>query len=134
MSKAPRRLPGGITPEQHKERSLRVPIRQAPLPSRLVIPVTQYGLSEARVLVLPGEHVLKGQCIARGTQDLGIACHASSSGTVEAVDERLVPNASGLPELCVSIACDGEDRRLARTGVPDYRALDRTELLNLIAE
>jgi electron transport complex protein RnfC len=102
-------LPRSIHPPTHKAQSLREPIRVLPLPERLVIPLTQPGYAQPELFVKVGDQVLKGQLLARGTGALNLACHASSSGTVTAIVELPVPNASGIPELCAVIATDGHD-------------------------
>lgn len=102
-------LPRGIHPPENKTQSLREPIRRASLPARLSFPLTQPGFVDAEPLVQPGQRVLKGEVLARGTPGLGITVHASTSGTVVNIAALPVPNASGLPERCIVIDADGQD-------------------------
>ena len=102
-------LPGGIHPPENKAQSLQGPIRQAELPARLIIPLTQPGFAQAHVQVQPGDKVYKGQLLASGNPVTGLNAHASTSGTVVQITEHAVPNMSGLPELCAVIASDGQD-------------------------
>lgn len=125
---------GGIHPAENKLQSVTRPLSAPPLPAELVIPVTQPGFREAEILVSPGEHVLKGQLIARGKEAMGISCHASTSGTVAAIGPHAVPVASGLPELCITLHPDGMDTWVAHEGTPDYASLDRSTLLSRIAD
>ena len=129
-----RQLPGGIHPEERKAQSLRRPIRRAPLPPRLLIPVSQPGYGPMDILVAEGERVLKGQPLARGRGSFALAVHASSSGIVRAVGDASVPNAAGLPEPCVAIDTDGRDEWKSHAGIPEYRTCAPDELLGRIRD
>jgi electron transport complex protein RnfC len=102
-------LPRGIHPPENKLQSLGGPIRQAVLPELLIIPLTQPGFASPEVLVQAGQHVRKGQVLARGAPGMGVAAHASTSGTVINIVEHPVPNASTLPEPCALLQPDGKD-------------------------
>ncbi len=52
---------GGVHPPENKRQSLGAPIRQAPLPSRLILPLQQHIGKAATPLVEVGQTVLKGQ-------------------------------------------------------------------------
>ncbi len=110
---------GGIHPPQHKEESNGLPIVRAPLPQRLIVPLRQHIGEAAKPLVQVGDKVLKGQMIGAASAMISAAIHAPTSGTVVALEEHIVPHPSGLPDLCVSIAADGEDRWIERQPV-DY--------------
>jgi electron transport complex protein RnfC len=102
-------LPGGIHPPENKQQSLQEPIRQAALPARVIIPLTQPGFAPPHVKVREGDRVLKGQVLATGNPSMGLNAHASTSGTVTAITEHAVPNMSGIAELCAIIESDGRD-------------------------
>jgi electron transport complex protein RnfC len=127
-------LPGGIHPPENKQQSLQEAIRRPDLPRQLIIPLTQPGFAKPEVLVVPGAQVLKGQVLARGTPTMGITCHASTSGTVTALVEHAVPNASGLPEPCALLEPDGQDTWLHMQALPDWQQLDTGTLLARINE
>lgn len=122
---------GGIHPPSNKAQSIQVPITRAPLPSRLVIPFHQHVGNRAKPIVQVGEHVLKGQKIGRSEGHLSSAVHASTSGTVTAIDMQLVAHHSGLPDLCVTIVPDGKDEWIAHQGV-DYLHTPLSELRHLL--
>lgn len=126
--------PGGIHPAENKLQSVQRPIQPLALPERLLIALNQHAGPEAKPLVAVGDAVLKGQLIARPEPDRGTALHAPSSGTVVAIGPHPVAHPSGLPTQCIEIACDGRDQWLERSRHSDYRALDRQQLLSLIAE
>ena len=83
--------------------------------------------TSAKPIVTVGERVLKGQIIAAAEGAISAAAHASSSGTVHAIDMQTLPHASGLPDLCITIATDGLDEWAPRTPL-DYRACTPAEL------
>ena len=122
---------GGVHPPTHKEESTRTPIAQAPLPSKLVIPLSQHVGNRAVPIVQVGEHVLKGQKIGRPEGKLSSAVHASTSGTVTAIDMQLVAHHSGLPDLCVTIVPDGKDEWIAHSGV-EIAKTSHSELRHLL--
>ncbi len=122
---------GGVHPPTHKEESTRTPIAQAAIPSRLVIPLHQHVGNRAVPDVQVGDHVLKGQIIGRPEGRLSSAVHASTSGTVSAIDMQLVAHHSGLPDLCITITPDGKDEWIAHKGV-DYKQTPHTDLRHIL--
>lgn len=110
-----RRLKGGLELEPRKELSTAQPIRRGFVPEELVIAMRQHRGIVAEPVVRVGEEVLKGQPIGRARDRLSAAVHASSSGRVTAIGERLVPGGRRLhPALCVCIETDGLDRPAGR--------------------
>jgi electron transport complex protein RnfC len=124
---------GGVHPPTHKAESTRTPIAQATLPSKLVIPLHQHVGNRAVPVVQIGERVLKGQVIGKPDGRLSSAVHASTSGTVSAIDMQLVAHHSGLPDLCITLIPDGKDEWIAHSGV-DYKQTPHTELRHRLRE
>ena len=124
---------GGVHPPTHKAESTRTPIAQAALPSKLVIPLHQHVGSRAKPIIQVGERVLKGQVIGQAEGRLSSTVHASTSGTVSAIDMQLVAHHSGLPDLCVTLIPDGKDEWIAHSGV-DYKQTAHTELRHRLRE
>ncbi|WP_083953531.1 electron transport complex subunit RsxC [Thauera butanivorans] len=106
---------GGVAPEGHKDESAGTPIRRAPLPSRLVVPLRQSPRTTARCCVEVGQKVLKGQRIGEAEGGFGTAVHAPTSGTVVDFAPYPMAHPSGLPTRCVVIEPDGEERWIERT-------------------
>ena len=122
---------GGVHPPSHKTQSTQLNIARAPLPSSLIIPFHQHVGNRAKPIVQVGERVLKGQKIGRSEGHLSSAVHASTSGTVTAIDIQRVAHHSGLPDLCVTIIPDGQDEWIAHSGV-DYTQTSHSELRHLL--
>jgi electron transport complex protein RnfC len=105
---------GGVKPAYNKEASTGLPIAVAPTPTLLVIPLHQSIGGPPRPLVKAGERVLKGQRIGDADGNVSSAVHASTSGTVVAVEMRLMPHTSGLSAMCVVIEPDGRNEWIPR--------------------
>ncbi len=101
---------GGVKPDYNKDQSVHDPIAKAPLPSRLIVPLHQSIGGIPHPLVQAGDLVLKGQRIGAADGNVSSAVHAPTSGRVLAVEDCLMPHASGLTALCVVIEPDGEER------------------------
>ncbi len=119
------RFHGGMPLPGHKRISTTTPLQEAGIPDLLIHPLSQHVGSPAEAIVKPGEHVLRGQPVARATGYIGSPVHAASSGTVLGISSRPVPHPSGLSADCVVIRTDGED--LAYEG---YDPLSNYETLN----
>jgi electron transport complex protein RnfC len=122
---------GGVHPITHKSESTHSPIKRAATPSKLVIPLHQHAGIRSKPTVQVGERVLKGQVIGKPEGRLSAAIHATSSGTVSAIDQQLVAHHSGLPDLCVTLIPDGKDEWIEHGGV-DYKQTSHTDLRHLL--
>jgi len=134
MSRRLWRFNGGVHPSQHKYESTRNAIGQALLPKQLTLPLHQHIGEPAEPLVQVGDHVLKGQQIARANGYVSAPIHAPSSGTIAAIGEYPIPHPSGLSADCIIIDTDGEDRWGERLAIADYKELSPSALRNLIRE
>lgn len=124
---------GGVKPDSHKDESADVPIRTAPLPAWLVIPLRQSARAMARCLVKPGQTVLKGEMIAAAEGPMCTAVHAPTSGTVRAIEPQPVPHPSGLPAPSIIIDPDGQDRWIELQAF-DYRAATPLQTRNYLRD
>jgi len=116
------RFKGGVKPPTNKAQSIGLPIAQAPLPSRLVVPLHQSIGGMPRPVVQAGDKVLKGQLIGEADGWISAAVHAPTSGTVTKVAMHIQPHPSGLDALCVVIEPDGKDEWISH-GPLDYSTL-----------
>jgi len=125
-------LPGGVHPPEHKDQSLQLPLGTIPLPPVLVIPLNQHMGTPAQPVVQVGERVLAGQLIGAADGTFSANTHASTSGTVIAIEERAIPHPSGISSESVVIEPDGKNEWIHLTPCEDYRGLDRLALLDKI--
>ncbi len=125
---------GGVHPPENKHQSLGRPIRPAGIPPELILPLNQHIGAPAAPVVEVGQKVLKGECIAKPAGFISVPVHAPTSGTVTAIEERLVAHPSGLPAECIVIATDGEDRWVEHAGIADPSAADKATLLACIRD
>ncbi len=100
---------GGIHPAENKHQSTTRSIQQASLPSELILPLHQHIGAAGIPIVGVGDTVLKGQPVARAQGFVSVPLHAPTSGRITAIELRPVPHASGLEELCIILAPDGQD-------------------------
>jgi len=125
-------LPGGVHPPEHKHQSLQLPLGAIPLPPVLVIPLNQHMGTPAQPVVQVGERVLAGQLIGAADGTFSANTHASTSGTVIAIEERAIPHPSGMNSDSVVIEPDGKNEWIELAACEDYRSLDRLTLLDKI--
>ncbi|NNF96840.1 MAG: electron transport complex subunit RsxC, partial [Halobacteria archaeon] len=97
-------------------------------------PLQQHIGAPAEPVVAVGDHVLKGQMIAKASEYVSAPVHASTSGKVIAIEERPVPHPSGLPSECIVIETDGNDKWKELKPVANYQDMDPSALRNVIRD
>lgn len=100
---------GGVHPHDHKAESTARPIAKLAIPKNLVLPLRQHVGYIPKILVKPGDHVLKGQMLAEAESSVSAAIHAPTSGTITAINEQVIPHPSGLPDMCITLVPDCKD-------------------------
>ena len=105
---------GGVKPAHNKTQSTQLPIAQAPLVSRYIVPLHQSVGGTPRPIVNVGDYVLKGQRLGEADGWVSAAVHAPTSGTVVDIGPYIMPHPSGLPTDCVVIEADGRDEWIDR--------------------
>jgi electron transport complex protein RnfC len=114
---------GGVHPPEHKDILSAAPIRVAPIPAKLVVPLLQSIGNRAKLLVNVGDKVLKGQCIGAPDGSISVGAHAPTSGVVTAIGPAMLAHPSGLSDLAVTIEPDGDDCWIERQRF-DWRSSD----------
>ncbi len=104
---------GGVHPPGNKTQSTQLPIGQLPLPEKLILPLRQHVGNIPKIKVGIGDKVLKGQLLAEAEGAVSAAIHATTSGTVTAIEDAIIPHPSGLPDRCITINPDGKDEWIA---------------------
>ena len=123
---------GGVHPVQNKQQSNQSAITDAGIPEELIIAVEQKG-HIPELLVKVGDNVLKGQPLTKVYGAL-VVQHASSSGTIKAIEPRTDCHPSGLPVLSIVIATDGLDRIYPYQGFENYRNENPATLVEAVQQ
>lgn len=127
-------IPGGVHPEENKSQSLQLPIGEIPLAEELVYPLNQHIGAPATAIVEVGQQVLAGQKIAEAKGMISASIHASTSGTIVAIEDRTLPHPSGMSGACIVLKPDGKDTFTNFETCEDYLALDHDQLVAKIRE
>lgn len=114
------RFPGGLELPDNKSMSNTASLRVAPLPREIVLPLAQHIGEPAKPVVVAGDRVLRGQVVAEPAGPISATLHASTSGTVIAIEERSIPHPSGLSARAIVIAADGKDDAAAPRPLADW--------------
>lgn len=92
---------GGIHPYEGKELTMDKDVIEYLPKGDMVYPLSQHIGAPAKPLVKKGDHVLAGQLIAEATGFVSANIHASVSGTVKAVESRLVSSGSKVNSIII---------------------------------
>jgi electron transport complex protein RnfC len=115
-------LSGGILLPANKAASTATPIRRGFVPRNVVVALRQHRGEPADIVVAVGQRILKGQIVGRAAPSgPSAAVHASTSGTVRAIEERPVLAGHGVQSSpCIVIEADGRDEALPASSLPDW--------------
>ncbi|GAA0234200.1 electron transport complex subunit RsxC [Marinomonas primoryensis] len=125
---------GGIHPAENKAQSLQLPLGRPNLPSELILPLGQHIGQSSRPLVAIGDHVLKGETIAINNGFLSSFLHAPTSGSITAIEERLIAHPSGLSDLCIILSPDGKEEWTALEPLIQWQTNSKTDVLAYLAK
>lgn len=119
---------GGIEPEMSKITAAS-PITTSPIAPIYIVPVKQHIGEACTPIVSIGEHVSRGQKIARSQGYVSVPVHAPTSGTVVKIEDHAIPHPSGMGLLSIFIEPDGKDSHdESLEAIGDYRERDPAEL------
>jgi electron transport complex protein RnfC len=91
---------GGVHVDEHKD-SRKSPIKKLDAPALLSIPLSQHIGAHCSPTVAVGDTVKKGQTIGEVSAGLGCPVHASVSGKVTAIDEKVSPNGQKITNIVI---------------------------------
>ena len=117
---------GGIHPPDKKELAKDSPVKDAHIPQRVVVPLSQHVGAPCKSLVSINQQVKKGEIIGEPGGFVSSPVHASISGKVVAIGE--FPNAMGRMVTSVVIENDGKEEWTTLKDNPDYLKLSAGEL------
>ncbi|NIY82252.1 electron transport complex subunit RsxC [Vibrio hepatarius] len=127
-------FPGGVHPPENKQQSVSTAIARASIPSEIVLPVKQHIGKPGAIIVNVGDQVLKGQALSKYDTSFMLPVHAPTSGVVTAIESRTTAHPSGLPEMCIVIKPDGEERWIERKPISDFTSYTPDELIEMIRQ
>jgi len=123
---------GGLRLRHYKKMSCQDPVIRPSLPELLVVPLLQHAGDVPEPFVSAGEQVLKGQPI--GQCQPCAAIHSPVSGTVEAVENRLMSHPSGQAGPCVLIRPDGREKWVELKAVNDWQTASAEVLIKQVQD
>jgi electron transport complex protein RnfC len=98
-------FPGGIHPQYYKDISIREPMRVAPLPDRVTVPMSQHIGAPCQPVVKKGDSVEEGQVLGQSESFISSLVHSPVSGTVREVKKTIHPTLS-VPVVSVVVERD----------------------------
>lgn len=72
--------------------------------------------------------------IAKASGFVSVALHAPTSGTITAIENRPIPHASGIHDLCIILKTDSDDQWCELTPIVDYHQLSPAELVEKVRD
>ncbi len=104
-------IKGGLSLATHKAESTQHAIISAEIPKQLIIPLRQHRgkLPSPNSHLSIGDYVYKGQPLNTINNDDDVLVHASSSGTISAIEAHPIAHHSGLSETTFTIDTDQRD-------------------------
>ena len=119
---------GGIEPEMSKI-TAHAPISTSLVAPIYILPIKQHIGEVCTPIVSIGEHVFRGQKIAKSQGYVSVPVHAPTSGKVVKIEEHAIPHPSGMGLPSIFIEPDGNDTRdESLEPISDYRERDPAEL------
>ncbi len=124
---------GGVHPYEGKELSKDLPIKTVMPKGELVFSMAQHIGAPAKPIVQKGDKVLVGQKIGEAGGFISANICSSVSGTVKAVEPRMMLNGSNV--MCVVIENDGKYTGIEGLGKDrDYTKLSNDEIREIVKE
>lgn len=123
---------GGLHLPGYKGLSNQHAIQQLPIPQSLTLPLQQHIGRPAISVVSVGDHVLKGEVIARYDGEVSAPFHAPTSGFVTAMNNTPFPHPSQMEIQAITITPDGNDQWGELSPVPDYHSCEPAEIRKVI--
>ncbi|MDR2600658.1 MAG: electron transport complex subunit RsxC [Oscillospiraceae bacterium] len=125
---------GGLYPKDRKYYSAFLTLENFPIPSKVLIPLSQHSGNSAELIVSVGDYVKVGQKIGEAVGVFSSSAHSSVSGFITGVAKYRHPNSSD-ECLCVSIESDGKDLLCnSVVPIPYWDDLDIYDIDAIIAE
>ena len=123
----------GVHPPEEKGLTSGLPIRRMPFPEEIVLPFRQHAGNPAIPCVKVGDHVERGDVVARADGWVSVPIHASAAGTVTAIEWW--PHPDGSMALAARIAVDRFAPQVPRPRmVPHWEGLTTDEVIRAVQD
>lgn len=103
------RFHGGLPLDGRKGRLPSEPIRTAPLPGLLCLPLRMHARGRLEPCVVLGQRVRRFEVLARPEDSGGACLNAPAAGVIEAIEARGLPHAPGEVDLAILLRVDADD-------------------------
>jgi len=112
-------------------------IESLPIFEHYIISLKQHAGSSANPCVNIGDHVLKGQLLAKASNIISAPVHAPTSGIISKIDYYQVPRPASKTENCKMEKCillesDKNDKWCETTPISEYKNHDAQSLIDII--
>jgi len=125
---------GGLKLKHHKNESLKNGLSRISIAEKLFISLRINRGNIAKPIVKLGDKVLKGQIIAEPDTTNGSYIHASSSGTITAINEKNTASPDSDVSMVIEITTDGKDEwiEIINRGAMTQEKIDGCIAINII--
>ena len=129
---------GGVHPDYNKELARDKAIERMPVPSELVISMSQHLGAPAKCIVKAGDYVTRGQIIGERNGFISVCVRASASGLVKAVEKRLGAAGGSAPAVVLDTTAPVPEGVVVPEGPIrqplDWKTASREDLLKRVEE
>ncbi len=123
---------GGIHPYEGKELSKDKPMERFNPTGEMVYPLSQHIGAPATAIVSVGQRVLKGEKIAEANGFVSVPIYASVSGTVKAIEKRLIVTGDRIESIVIDN--DGLYEEAPGMNVKPIEEMTKEDIITLIRE
>jgi electron transport complex protein RnfC len=129
---------GGVHPDYNKDLARDKAIERMPVPSELVISMSQHLGAPAKCIVKAGDYVTRGQIIGERNGIISVCVRASASGLVKAVEKRLGAAGGSAPAVVLDTTAPVPEGVVVPEGPIlqplDWKTASREDLLKRVEE
>ena len=123
----------GVHPPEAKELTSGKSIKRMPWPDEIVLPLRQHAGKPAKPIVRAGDRVERGDKIAEADGYISVPIHASTAGTVVAIDWWAHPDGSVAEAIRIKV--DKYSPQLPRPrSVPEWAGLTQEQVVRAVQD
>jgi electron transport complex protein RnfC len=123
----------GVHPPENKEITSGIASKRFPFPSEVILPLSQHIGTPSKALVQPGDHVERGDVIAKAEGFISSTVHATAAGTVRSIELWPHPNGTMQPSIRITVDPNSTQMRRPRS-IPRWQDVKDVDLSKEIAK